>query len=58
MADELPGDVIHECQDAFSSVAGGLEEIIRANQVRSRPVIGYWNTVLMSHWLTTTATSR
>ena len=40
MADELPGDVIHECQDAFSSVAGGLEEFIRANQVRSRPVIG------------------
>ena len=39
-ADQLPGDVIHECQDAFSSVAGGLEEFIRANQVRSRPVIG------------------
>ena len=34
MADNLPGDVIHECQDAFTSVAGGVEGIIHANQVR------------------------
>ena len=33
MADNLPGDVIHECQDAFTSVAGGVEGIIHANQV-------------------------
>ena len=34
MADNLPGDVIHECQDAFTTVAGGVEGIIHANQVR------------------------
>ena len=38
MADNLPGDVIHECQDAFTSVAGGVEGIIHGNQVRGSGV--------------------
>ena len=58
MADNLPGDVIHECQDAFTSVAGGVEGIIHANQVWDWSIVACSDLLLVNYHIQVTHVMR